>query len=334
MKLLSLFRKIFSWVGLAFLISYVAFFVLLFRYSDLSELVSSLVARGTGGMVALRFQDLRPNFLVGSVTLSDVRVETPQLPTLRAGSLTLSPRLASLLTGRAGGRVQATDLFNGDLDLSVRQVPNPSQKDAVLFDIDLSSERMDLEQLTSTLPSPIPLAGRINLGFEIQLDPTMTVAPKTLGNSEVVLSASGPVTIKANTLTVNTMLGPLALSIPEIKLSRATFRGRLNENRLEVLELILGDDKKDPLLLMVRGEVGVQVSPGGAGWRVDRYDLKVRLDVQNQVIDEILGPFAMMKSQLEAYRVSAAPNRLAYMIGAQGTGGLSSPPRLRKINNL
>src|SRR5262245_32786924 len=96
------------------LLSALFFFVLLFPYDDLSEVVGSTVSEKTNNQVFLQFDKLGFQFFPHpALAFENVDVESTLFPSLQATHLSVAPSLRSLLTFKQGFTADASGLWDG-----------------------------------------------------------------------------------------------------------------------------------------------------------------------------------------------------------------------------
>ena len=100
--------------------STLVFGFILFPFSDLSDLVTTQVAKLTNNAVFVQFSDLKMSlFPTPGMKLNDVYIEAPRTPPLNMNQLVVAPSVAGLIQQKPYGHVAAKGLFKGDVDIQV-----------------------------------------------------------------------------------------------------------------------------------------------------------------------------------------------------------------------
>lgn len=216
-------------------VCYVLFSILIFPYSDLSDLVTEKVAEQTQGQVFLSFDDLGLAFLPPGVNLSEVSVETGFMPQMKMSNLSLAPSIAGLLAFKPGFVARAEGLFGGDVDLTYKTGEKITDE-LNMQQVFLEMSGTQLKPLSKLANLPLEVRGTGNIEFDGQIDPGFGKQPE----SEIKLQLKN-ILIPAG--TVPTPLGPLA--IPTVKFKKIDMEGRLVNGELIIEKGSVGDDDDD-----------------------------------------------------------------------------------------
>src|SRR6185312_12330747 len=99
------------------ILSTVVFFVLIFPYDDLSDLV---MAKAAEQGVFLDFDNMGLSLFPPSLHLNKVTVDTAMLPTVNAGEIYLAPNIMGILTLSPGFSASMEDFLKGSLSVDYR----------------------------------------------------------------------------------------------------------------------------------------------------------------------------------------------------------------------
>ena len=286
--LINLFRfhkmKIF-----VFIAATVIFFLALFPYNDLGELVTAKVSEATNKQIYLQFDEMGFSVLpqIG-LQLKNVYVESAAAPTLTMGALSLSPSLRSLLTFSPGFSLYAQDFLKGDLQFSLRAGKKNSKGDAEQI-AQLDLEGIGLDEISRIANLPVSLAGSVQGDTEINVDPNFLTQP------------SGPINLEISQFSppasIPTPFG--AFNLPSLTISRITAEARLVGGELFLDNVKIGSGS-DELSGTVKGRLrmrlsrrGVQITPVFSA-----YEFDVRLQAKPSFVQKA----STLLSFLDAYK--------------------------------
>ncbi len=264
----------------------VVFLIMLFPYNDVGDVVTSQVSQQTNNQVYVVFDRLKAGLT--SLTVENLTVETPALPAISVQEVTVNPALGMLITQKPEGTLLAKGLFRGDVELHVK--PGKRTEAGVSTHvIDLSAQRLNLNELHKVAQLPVMLKGRLNLNTTGTADPTFQEQPDFDINMKIdqfELPAS----------TVETMMGPL--NLPELRLSQVELKGRLSAGRFNIERALVGKTG-DELAGTIRGGINVQIMNQGRGVQpfIGAYQFEIDLDVKKSLKDKA----ALFLSFLKAY---------------------------------
>lgn len=254
-----------------FFIAFVSFFIfvlILFPFGDLADLVTVQVSKATRNQVYLQFDDMGLSVLPSpGVSLTNVQLDTPQLPTIKTSSLSVSPNIAALLSFKRGFSARAEGFLKGDVRLHYKA--GEQNEKTSKHNIDLVVEELDLSKVNNLTKLPIKLKGLANLDLKVVADDTMRDQPE----GELTLLAKK---VQLPPSTVPTTFGPMAL--PELKLSDVVLQGRITNGEFIVDEGNFGG-KKDALSGRIKGRIAVTIKKNRGNFKpyFGGYDFKVEL---------------------------------------------------------
>lgn len=256
-------------VAVAFL-SALFFFVLFFPYDDLSDLLTELIAKNSQNQIFVQFEDLGIGFLPPSIKMKEVSVDTPLMPTLKAGSLHLAPSIAGFLAFSPGFSVSLEDFMKGNVSLSYRagkKINDNVQMQKVVADL----SGLDLKSLSRLSGLPVELEGQIFVDIDAQVDPNFVEQP----DGEVQIKI---LKFRLPSSTVPTMLGPA--SLPNTELKGIDLKGYLKGGELTIDESRIGE-KGDTIQGRFKGRMGLRLSRHGGQIvpNFSSYEFKIDLNL-------------------------------------------------------
>lgn len=293
---------------------------LLFPIDDLNDLVTEQVANATNRQVFLTFENLNLSFLpVPGFQLNDVKLDIQNLPTIEAGSLSLSPSISSLLRFKLGFVSRVQGLFDGNLQLVVKpgEKTDRSQKQV----LNLDGQNIEIARMTKLLKSPITPRGKVLFELSTEIDPSFSEQPEaelSLKAAQIILPSS----------QIPTDFGDMPL--PELNFTLLNVKGRLTDGDLIFEQMELGS-AKDPLTLKVKGRMGLKLIGGPGGTLITQpggFDLK--LSIANKGIES--KDLQLLLSFLDTYKTPSANGDL-YLVRLRGEN-FRAPPQITKINTF
>lgn len=294
----------------------VFFFVMIFPYEDLSDLLTAQVAQATNNQIYLQFEDLGIGLLPPGVEMKSVSLDTPLFSTLRTESLSLSPSISSLIMGRPGFRASASGIFNGNIRV-VHRTGRALSGEARAQELDFSANNLSLSQLSRFLSSPLQVEGTGSAQVAGEVDPTFVDQP-SLELDVALNKLTTPPVFLANLM---------GLSLPGFSFEQIVFQGRLVGSELVIENGTIGAES-DALSAQVQGRIAttLRMSNGQLTPNFGNYDLRVHLTLSNELDREFggfLGP-GLGLNPMESYK-SATPNGSRYSFRLRGSN-FQSPP--------
>lgn len=253
---------------------------LFFPYDDLSEVVSSMIAKQTNNQVFLQFDRMGFQIVpLPALAIENVVVESSFLPPLQASSLSLAPSISGFLSFRPGFTAGINEVWNGDIDVELK-TGKKTEQGIASQNIHLEIDKIDLVKANESLDLPLKLQGTLSGESKINLDPSFTNQPEgdLLINVKELRFPSG---------TIPTQMGPI--SLPGMSWGNIQLRGRLAGGKLSIERADLGSST-DLLNGTVKGDIDMRLEPRGAGqvgvvW--GPYQLQVELNVNSKIEREL-----------------------------------------------
>lgn len=251
------------------------FFVLIFPYNDLSDLVTSKVAQVTQNQVYVQFENLNLDMVPHpALAMDDVSVDLPQLPTLKTSHLAIAPSLSALLMLKLGFNLRAEDFLGGMLDLTVKpggKTEQGSEKQSFAMDF----HQVKLESLRELLGIPVQLQGQANVSTSVVMDPQWFEQP----DGELELS-SKKLEIPAS--SIPTQMGPM--QIPTFLFNQVQLKSRMSGGKLVIEEAILGKES-DAFQGKIKGQMDLKMEKYGPSMQpnIGAYEIKVDVAVKRSL---------------------------------------------------
>lgn len=297
---------------LLMILSTMVFIFVLFPFGDLSDLVSTQVAKLTQNQVYLQFDKMHMNLLpTPNMGLETVHVETQGLPAIRADELLLSPSLQMLITRKPAGSVSARGFLRGDLEMSLK--PGTKSDNGVeRQQITVNAKHLNLSELRDLLQLPVALRGQLDVTSSALADLSWQEQPDMDLNLQVDH-------FELPTANVQTMMGPLTL--PDLKLTSVEIKGRLSAGKLIIENGVIGKTG-DEVYGSIKGNLGVILQRQGSGVapQTGAYSFDVDLTVQKSFQDRA----HLFLSFVDNYKTET-PNGAHYKFKVSAGGPLTPP---------
>lgn len=296
-----LFREQKKLMALMLLMTFV-FAILIFPYEDLSDVISELVAKASQNQVFVQFDDLGLGVLPPSLKMTNVALDTPVLPTIKAKRLYLSPNLAGLLAFSPGFSAEIDDVLKGQVDIDLRAGKKINDNIRLQTAV-IRLKEIDLKALTSFLQAPVDLEGRLGADLAGNVDPTFTEQPD--GSITVTIS-----NFHLPPSTIPTPMGPY--TPPNIEISNVVLKGTIKAGNFEISEGTFGQTG-EPINGRIKGRIAVRLRMMGPQLVPDfgAYELKVDLSFDRTTESN----FKLFLSFLDKFRtVTGSGSRYAFRL--------------------
>ncbi|MGE5086719.1 MAG: type II secretion system protein GspN [Bacillota bacterium] len=266
------------------------FLFVLFPFDDLSDLISSQVAKITGNSVYVQFERLKMSlFPQPGVQMDQVYIESIRTPALSAQELTITPSISGLIQQKPYGHVAARGLLKGDVDLSVGKGQR-SDNGVDRQRIEVSAKKISLHDLRELANLPVLLKGQLNLETTALADLSFQEQPDMELNLTIQKFELPP-------SNVNTPMGPLTL--PDLKLSSVELKGRLAAGRFVIETGTIGRPG-DELQGTIKGDIGITIVNHGNGFahQIGSYNFSIDLKTKKAFQDRA----ALFLSFIDGYK--------------------------------
>ena len=277
----SVLEKLIQWFrlykGKAFLalIFALIFFVIIFPYNDLSDLVSAKVAALTQNQVYVQFENLNLDLIPHpALAMDEVSVDLPQMSTLKTSHLAIAPSLSALAMLKLGFNLRAENFLGGLLDLTVKpggKTEQGSEKQS--FSLDFN--HVQLESLRDILSLPLQMQGQADIATSVTVDPQWFEQP----DGELELR-SKKLEIPAS--SIPTQMGPV--QIPTFQFNQVLVKGRMSGGKLVLEDTVLGKES-DAFQGRVKGQMDLKLEKYGPSMQpnIGNYEFKVDVTVKRSI---------------------------------------------------
>ncbi|MBX3022402.1 MAG: hypothetical protein KF799_12080 [Bdellovibrionales bacterium] len=331
-------RKVFFAVMLS---SAVFFFAILFPFSDLSDVVTTTVARATGNQVYVQFDELNLHIVPQpAISATKLSVETA-LPPLEAQWAKITPSLfsalmslptmisaaggnaeaAASLGSKLGATIDAEGILGGDIELRLRS-GSKTEGGRDRSRISLAVDKVNLGDVQKWSDLPVEMSGIASLTTDVQM--TTDLAEQPDGDYNIQISKFA---LPAS--TVPTPMGPL--NVPTITLANVVLKGKLSNGTLMIDEGSFGQ-AKDPIFGRIKGSIGMRLQQQGPSVfpMFGSYNLTVDLNT-TQMIEKDLGIAFILLGPAK----TPAPGggaRYLFRASGQGLGMNAAPPSITRLS--
>lgn len=289
------------------LISAVVFAILFFPYEDLSDLISEQIAKATQNQVFVQFEDLGIGFFPPSIKMTKVEVDTPVLPTLKAGALRIAPSIAGLLAFSPGFSASIDDVMSGKIHLSYRGGKKVNES-TQMQKVSLSLSSLELKKMSSYAGLPCMMEGPFSADADTQIDPQFVEQPE----GEYSLS-TGKFHLNPCVLTIQRLPFPL----PMLDISSMKIKGEIKAGRLTITEGQIGKTG-DTIYGRFKGTMGLRLSMQGRQIlpQISNYEFKIDLNIDRSA-EKSLGTYL---SFYDSYKsLTGTGSRYALTLSAPNT---------------
>lgn len=325
-------------------VSAALFFAWFFPFSDLSDVVTTMVARGTGNQIYLTFETLDLNLLpTPAISAKNVSMDMPAVPALQAKWMKISPSWTSILFNiwtlkkagsgdaeaaaklgtRIGATVSAEGLLGGDVDVKVRP-GSASDQGAERSKVSLFVEKMNLNEVQKWSDLPIKIAGSASLNATVQYTPGFTEQPE--GDVDLRISKFN---MPAGTFMFSADGAVMPINFPTLTLENVVLKGRLSGGKFIIEEGTFGTSK-DPLNGRIKGNMVLRLMQMGPNIapQFGAYLLTVDLNTSKLVDKEAGFAFFIFDNAK-----IPTPTGSHYLFTASGPG-FGPPPQITKIGSF
>lgn len=342
--------KVFGWLWgkrvffAVSLLSALFFFAWLFPFSDLSDVVTTMVARGTGNQIYVQFDTLDLNLLpVPAVSAKNVSVDTPALPSLQAKWMKFSPGWGSILfniwsikkaasgdaeaaaklSTRVGATIAAEGLLGGDVDLKIRP-GSATDKGDERSKVSLAIDKMKLGELQKWSDLSVKMEGQASMDATVQFVPGFTDQPE--GEIDLRIKKFN---MPAGVYMAPTDTGAMPINYPTLTMENVVLKGHLVGGKFFIDEGTFGQSK-DPINGRIKGNFMVRLNSMGGQIvpQFGAYNFTVDMNASNQVYKEAGFAFFILDNTK-----SQTASGYHYLFTAVGPG-IGMPPQITKADRF
>ena len=313
------------------------FMIWFFPFSDLSQFVTTTIARATGNTVYVQFDSLNMHMLpTPSISATGVSVETT-LPAITAqwAKVTPSPfnlvrNLPSILKGEPlalsdlSFSVDAEGLLGAEIGLSLSPAA-ASERGSERSRVQVMIEDLDLRELQTWADLPLKIQGQGNFETDLLVSPEMQDQPE----------GDYSVRIEKFNLPAGTVMMPMngvsmPISLPALSLANVLLKGRMINGNLMIEEGTFGQSQ-DPLYGRIKGQIGLRLLPTGGGNvapQLGSYNLTVDISASRAIEKELNFVFLF----LEAGKTPTSQGS-RYLFRAQGAM-MGASPQITRLSSF
>jgi type II secretion system protein N len=276
LKLFSLLKNNKGKIFVMFFSSLV-FVFLLFPFDDLSDLISTQVAKLTNNALYVQFEKLKMSLIpTPGVQMKQVHIESLTTPTLSASELTITPSVTGLIQQKPYGNISAKGFLKGDVVLNMGKGTR-SDNGVERQRIDVSAKKVSLHDLRELANLPVHLKGQLNLQSSALADLTFQEQPDVELDLIVQQFELPP-------SNINTPMGPLTL--PDFKLTSLELKGRLAAGRFIIETGTIGKPG-DEIQGTIKGNINLNIQNRGGNFahQIGAYSFDIDLQAKKSFQD-------------------------------------------------
>lgn len=324
------------------LTSALLFFIWIFPFSDLSQMMTTMVAQGTGNQVYVQTETLDLHFLpTPAVSATGLSIET-SLPPVEAKWAKFTPGLLSalfnirtmmkagsdpaasqaLMTSLSFG-LDAEDVLGADIDFSMRP-GKKSESGVERSKISVAMENLDLGRVQDWADLPVKFKGHADFETEMNIAPGFQEQP----DGEFTLKVS-KFNLPAATVMIPMGEASMPLNLPTLTLQNVVLKGRMTNGQLVIEDGTFGQ-ASDPVHGRIKGQLGLRLQPAGGQVIpiLGAYTLTVDLNASKAVQKEIGIAFLLFDSAK-----TESPTGFRYLFRAQGSG-MAGVPSITRLGSF
>ncbi len=323
----------------------VLFTVWLFPFNDLSDAVTSAVARQTNNQVYVQAGELNIHLLPQpAVSATDLKVETA-LPPIEAQWAKITPSLFSILfslptvikaamgnaeatrdlSSKIGMTINAEGVFGGEASVSVG-AGKKGESGIARSRVSLSMEEINLKEIQRWADLSIQLQGRANFATDMQFSSDFQEQPE--GDYELRLAKF---VMPAGTVNVPMGEATFPINLPTLTLQNVVLKGRMSAGKFIIEEGMFGQSQ-DPIYGRIRGQLDVRILPQGGSLvpSFGQYDLTVDLTTSPEIQKD--KTLALAFAPIDAAKVPSSSGGAKYTFKANGV--LGAYPNITRIDSF
>lgn len=330
---------------LALVLAFTAVFtVWLFPFNDLSDAVTSAVAKQTGNQVYIQASELNIHVLPPGISAENLKVET-SLPPIEAEYARITPSIWSLvksiatviraaggnpeaareLSSKIGVSINAQGLWGGEASFSMG-AGSKGESGAARSRVSVMLEEINLKEVQRWADLAVNFQGRANFATDMQFSQDFQEQPE--GEYELKLAKF---VMPAGVVQVPMGGATFPINLPTLTLENVTLRGRMVAGKFFIEEGMFGQSK-DPIYGRIKGslDVRIQQQMGQLAPSFGQYDLTVDLTTSAEIQrDKTL---ALAFAPIEAAKAPTANGGAKYTFKANGV--LGAYPNITRIDSF
>lgn len=297
----------------------IIFIYLLFPFEDLTDFVSAQIAMQTQNQVFAQFEGLDISLLPRiSAEATSAHIEAQGLPfPIKADMIRVSPAIFALIRNRVEGVLELNGFYDGSAQIRLK-TGDPTERGAPRQNLIFDTEGIQIGSFlkAAKLNLPLDMRGQLNMKSSGLVDLSFSEQPQMEADLNLVKFQSQPTTLD---------LQGMGLSIPGLKLTEVSVRGKLANGRLELESARFGKTGDD-LQMQVKGSCALQILPGGRTM-IGQYSFDVDMTPGGQFLRSGGADFVSILGTLMG-KMDGTPGRMKFNISGEGMG---APPRFRSL---
>lgn len=284
------------------------FLFILFPFNDLSDLITSQIAKVTNNTIFLQFDEIHLSPLpLPSVSFDRLSLDTPSLSGIKATWLKITPSIRGLIQQKPFGTINAEGFFKGDVEVSLSS-GTKTESGGDRQKLDLSAQKISLADLQKTFNLPLQLRGDLSIESSALADLTFTEQPDVSVSLKIQQ-------FELPTANVQTSFGPL--TVPNLKLQNIDLKGRLSNGKFVIESGTLGQEK-DEVFGTVKGDLSLSIQSMNNTFvpNIGAYNLEIDLQTKKQFLDRagiylaLLNPYKIATDQGARYKFKATAENI------------------------
>lgn len=322
----------------------VLFSIWFFPFNDLSDAVTSAVAKQTNNQVYMQARELNIHLLPPGISAENLKVETA-LPPIEAEYARINPSLFSILfslptvikasmgnveaaralSSKIGLSINAEGIWGGEASLSMG-AGRKGESGAPRSRIGVMLEEINLKEIQRWADLSVNLQGRANFATDLQVSPDFQDQPE--GEYELKLAKF---VMPAGTVQVPMGGAMFPINLPKLTLQNVNLRGRMVGGKFFIEEGMFGQSQ-DPIYGRIKGslDIRIQQQMGQLVPSFGQYDLTVDLTTSPEIQrDKTL---ALAFAPIESAKTPTANGGAKYTFKANGL--LGAFPNITRIDSF
>ena len=321
------------------------FTVWLFPFNDLSDAVTSAVAKGTNNQIYIQAGQLNIHLLPKpAISANDLKLETA-LPPIEAKWAKVTPGLFSILfslptvikaangnpeagrelSSKISLSINAEGIFGGEASLDVGS-GKKGESGVARSRVSMALDEINLKDVQRWADLSVNLQGRANFATDMQFSPDFQEQPE--GDYELRVAKF---VMPAGTVQVPMQGAVFPVNLPTLTLANVTLKGRMAPGKFIIEEGMFGQSQ-DPIYGRIKGQfdVRIQQQMGSIQPSFGEYSLTVDLATSAEIQrDKTL---AIAFAPIEGAKTATSGGGAKYTFKASGL--LGAYPNITRIDSF
>ncbi len=301
--------------------------VVLFPKSDTKNFLEQKVSSATKGKVNLELEKLSLTPLPLGVKMVSPSITFNGSKPLKASSITVSPKMSSLLAFKLGATVYLKNFLGGDGNISATLLGKNKEKNNK-FSSSGSIENLLVQEILKTIGKDLNIPGKLELEYKITGEDSFRKQP-TGDFKARALNIKLP-----NPLPLNAQMG--ALDLPkDVVWKNSNFFGKLENGKINITEGTLGT-KSSEVNGRFKGTIDVSFRKLGSNISVStgNYNLSVELELSKAFEKEFSTVISQGIPQANKKMTGSGSKYLFRVSGRAPNRGYAPPPRFSSLSTF